>query len=175
MFAINPFPHASSKPDSASQRKNVEQTGKRACSSTPPTTKSWRTKSLSDSYRDPQVVPFFMMRDHFEALLRPLFGEDADFRHVERHTDELRFRVDWKIPEEGRPNKRSRPIEIILTSEVLDDYEDAPRDEDRADMERRIVEYMERRLASFNPEHNLRPEQPVPVEEWLISPQIASP
>lgn len=115
------------------------------------------------------------MRDHFEALMRPLFGDDADFRHVDLHTDELRFRVDWKIPEEGRPSKRSRPIEIILRREVLDDYEDAPRDEDRADMEGRIVEYVKARLASFSPEHNLRREQPMPAEEWVVTPQIASP
>ena len=85
------------------------------------------------------------------------------------------FRVDWKIPEEGRPNKRSRPIETILTREVLDDYEDAPRDEDRADMDRRIVEYVTTRLASFNPKHDLRREQLVPAEEWVVTPQIASP
>ena len=120
------------------------------------------------------MVLFSVMRDHFEEILRPLFGEDADFRHVDRHTDKLRFRVDWKIPEEGRPNKRSRPIEIILTREVLDDYEDAPRDEDRSDMDRRIVEYVKATLAGFEPNHNLRPEQPVPAEQWVITPQIAS-
>ena len=120
------------------------------------------------------MVLFSVMRDHFEEILRPPFREDADFRHIDRHTDQFIFRVDWKTPEEGRPNKHSRPIEIILTREVLEDYEDAPRDEDRADMDRRIVEYVETRLANFKPEHNLRREQPVPAEEWVISPQIVS-
>jgi len=59
-----------------------------------------------------------------------------------------------------------------LTREVLEDYAEAPRDEDRAEMDRRIVEYVEMRLTNFNPEHNLRRDQRVPPEEWVIPLQI---
>ena len=115
------------------------------------------------------------MKDHFESILRPIFRKDADFRHVELHGDGLRFRIDWKMPDEGRPNKHSRPIELYLSEETLEDYEDAPHQQDREEMDRRIVDYVAQRLAAFNPDHNVPREQPVPAERWVISPEVASP
>lgn len=111
--------------------------------------------------------------DHFEKLIRPLFREDANFRQINRNTENLIFRIDWKIPEVGRPNKRSRPIELVLTREFREDYADASRDEDRAYMDSRIVRCVEMSLDRFSPEHNLPREQPVPAEEWLIKPDLA--
>ncbi len=114
------------------------------------------------------------MKDHFESILRPLFREDARFRHVERHTDGLLYRVVWTTPEEGRPNKHSRPIEIHCSAEILEDYKDAPHQQDREEMDRRIVDYVERKLAAFDPSHNIPREIPVPAEKWVISPAVAS-
>ncbi len=115
-----------------------------------------------------------MEKKHFESLLHPLFFEGAHFRHIEKNTSELIYRVDWKMPTEGRPNRRSRPIEIYLSGDTLDDYRDAARQVDRKVMDDRIVKYVKGKLASFDPEHELSSiEQPQAVV-WLITPDIAS-
>jgi hypothetical protein len=115
-----------------------------------------------------------MDKKYCESLLRPLFCQGANFRHVEKHTSELIYRVDWKIPAEGRPNKRSRPIEIHLSRDTLDDYRDASRQEDRDEMERRIVKYIKSKLESFDPHHDLSSFDQPQAEVWSITPEIAS-
>jgi hypothetical protein len=105
---------------------------------------------------------------HFEAMLRPLFSKDADFRHVPSPGDELTYRVQWKIATEDRPNKHSRPIEIFFADDFLEDYRDALNQSDRDRMDGRIVEYIKANLAAFNPDHEFPRHQPVPAERWLI-------
>lgn len=114
------------------------------------------------------------MKDHFESILRPLFRKDAHFRHVGLHASGLLYLVDWKIPEKGRPNKRSRPIEIYFSVETQEDYKDAPHQQNREEMDRRIIDYVERKLTAFDPNHNIPRELPVPAERWVISPAVAS-
>jgi hypothetical protein len=113
------------------------------------------------------------MKQRFQALLKPLFPKGAEFRHVQRHTDELMFRVDWKSPTEGRPNKRSRPIEICISQETQEDWQGAARNEDREAMDERIVQYVEQRLAAFNPNHEVPRHVPVPAERWVITSEIS--
>ncbi len=111
--------------------------------------------------------------NYFFGLFRPLFRKDASFNHDPKFGDGLLYRIDWKLPEAGRPNKRSRPIEIVITPEVVEDHHDAPRHDDREAMERRMVSWLEGQLSRFDPSHNYRPEQVVPAVRWTISPEIA--
>jgi hypothetical protein len=116
-----------------------------------------------------------MNKAHFDSVLRPLFRGEANFRHVEKHTSDLIYRVDWKLPAEGRPSKRSRPVEIHLSgADTLDDYDDAPQSV-RDEMDRRVVEYVKVKLTTFDPLHDSSPFEQPPAEVWSITPDIASP
>jgi hypothetical protein len=115
-----------------------------------------------------------MSKERFELLLRPIVSEDADFRHIENHTSELIHRVNWKIPAEGRPNRRSRPIEIHLSRDTLDDYWDASRQVDCDEMDRQIVKYIKIKLESFDPHHDLSSFEQPQAEVWSITLEIAS-
>lgn len=115
-----------------------------------------------------------MYKKYFESLLRSLFCEEANFCHIEKHTKQLIYRVDWKMPTEDQPNKRSRPIEIHLSSDTLDDYRDASSQLDREQMDRRIMKHIKIKLTAFAPEHELSSLEPPPVEVWSITPDIVS-
>ena len=113
-----------------------------------------------------------MNKEHFDSLLRPLFRDGANFRHVEKHTTDLVFRVDWKIPTEERPSKRSRAIEIHFSGDdTLDDYGGAPQPV-RNEMDRRVVQYVKIELATFDREHDSSPFEHPPAEVWSITPDI---
>jgi len=116
-----------------------------------------------------------MNKAHFDLVLRPLFSDGANFRHVEKHTSDLVYRVDWKLPTEERPSKRSRPIEIHLSGvDTLDDYDGAPQSV-RDEMDRRVVQYVKIKLATFDPVHDVSPFEHAPAEVWSITPDITSP
>jgi hypothetical protein len=115
-----------------------------------------------------------MNKEHFDSILRPLFSAGANFRHVEKHTSDLIYRVDWKTPTEERPSKRSRPIEIHLSGDdTLDDYDRAPKSV-RNEMDRRVVQYVRIKLATFDPEHDFSPFEYPPADVWFVTPDIAS-
>jgi hypothetical protein len=116
-----------------------------------------------------------MEKEHFDSLLRPLFRNDANFCHVEKHTNALIYRVDWKLPAEGRPNKRSRPIEIHISEDTLADYKDAPYQADRDQMDCQIRKHVMRELASFVPEHTSSTFEHPLAEIWIITSAIACP
>jgi hypothetical protein len=93
-----------------------------------------------------------MVKDHFQDLLQPLFSAEVHFMHVDRKTDELIYRLDWKMPITGRPNRYSRPVEIHLPFDTLEDHRMASNTLREA-MERRMVNFIQAKLTSFNPEH----------------------
>jgi len=113
-------------------------------------------------------------KEHFSKLLRPLFPKDASFNHDPRFTGGLLYRVDWRIPEEGRPNKHSRPIEVVVSDALVDDHYDAPMHV-RAVMEQRIVKWINAQIAQFDPRHQYRPEQVVPAVRWIVSTAMVNP
>lgn len=109
------------------------------------------------------------LQQHFRDLLAPLFPQSADFNVAPTDSDELKFVVDWRMPTPERPNKRSRPIELHLTSELLEDYSDSHDTAFQRRGEKRIIEHVKARLVAFDPNHNLPAAAPVPRETWLLS------
>jgi hypothetical protein len=109
------------------------------------------------------------LQQHFRDLLAPLFPQGADFNVASTDSDELKFVVAWRMPTPERPNKRSRPIELHLTSELLDDYSDSQDMAFRSRGDKRIIEHVKGRLVAFNPNHNLPAAVPVPSETWVLS------
>lgn len=80
------------------------------------------------------------------VYIKPLFPQ-----HVTIVDDGgRRMRVDWFIPEEGRPNRRMRPIAIHVTPDVINAMETA----DEAELARigsGFVRVIKRRLLEYDP------------------------
>lgn len=112
------------------------------------------------------------LQQHFRHLLAPLFPRGADFNVVPSDSDELKFLVDWRTPTPERPNRHSRPIELHLTSELLDDYTDAHDIAFQRRGEKRIAEYVMARLAAFDPKHDVPAAIPVPRETWVLGTEL---
>ena len=114
------------------------------------------------------------LQQHFRYLLAPLFPSGPDLAIVPTDHDELKYRIDWRTPTDDRPSKHSRPIEVHLTSEMLDDYSDASSDAFRRSADRRIEQHVRIRLAAFDPDHDVPAQIPVPAETWIIGTDLIS-
>jgi hypothetical protein len=77
------------------------------------------------------------------------------------------------MPIKGRPNRRSRPVEIHLPFDTLEDHRMASNTLREA-MERRMVNFIQVKLTSFNPEHDLPSYEQSPAEICILSTTIAS-
>ena len=108
------------------------------------------------------------LQQHFHDLLAPLFPREAEFVVVPDDSDELLYRVLWNTPTRDRPNKHSRPIELHLTSETLDDYGDSRNAEFQRRADKRVADHVRTRLAAFDPAHDVPSHIPVPAERWTI-------
>jgi hypothetical protein len=60
--------------------------------------------------------------EHFYLLLKPLFPENADLKKIDLKTDDLIFRVQWRVPTAERPNRYSRPIQVRISLDHLEDF-----------------------------------------------------
>jgi hypothetical protein len=101
--------------------------------------------------------------DHFYVLIKPLFPKGSHIKSIGEHTDQLVFRIDWRVHEEGRPAKRSRPILLKISRDVLDDYRDDPRS--KTTMDASISVYIAGNLASY-----IDDGVAAPAVEWHIAP-----
>src|SRR5688500_11343383 len=107
-------------------------------------------------------------RQRFEELLRPLFPEHADIRHVPSEY-ELEFLVDWKLRNDtARPNKRSAQIAIRFCQDLLEDYEPSTSAQ-RARMDMKIYALLAERVPSFQPNYEFPYHLPAPNETWAIA------
>lgn len=84
---------------------------------------------------------------HFHKLLKPLFPENARIMEIDEQTSELIFLVDWRVPTDARPSRRSHPIRIEISRDVLDDYRDDPSYRER--MDRFITAHIGARYAQY--------------------------
>jgi hypothetical protein len=79
--------------------------------------------------------------------LKPLFPVNASLKVIDLKTSDLVFWIDWRVPTEQRPNKRSHPIQIFINSDVRADYNDDPHDQIRRDIF--ITAYVKAKLNAF--------------------------
>ena len=112
------------------------------------------------------------LEKQFRDLLQPVFPLNASFSVMPSDHDEIRYRVDWKIPAVGRPNRHSRPIVLRLSSALLEDYESARTNAIRASIDKRMVSHVRARLATFDPEHDFPREAVVPEETWVLGTEL---
>jgi Protein of unknown function (DUF3022) len=109
------------------------------------------------------------MDEHFADLLSPLFPADAEINPPDE-AGGLVLRVDWPMPKEGRHHRRSLPIDVHFTRELMTDYPNLG-ERSQAATDERIVAFVRQRVAEFDPNHNtLQASPPEPVR-WTITPQ----
>jgi hypothetical protein len=106
--------------------------------------------------------------DYWVRLIKPLFPMNAWI--VSRLSDDdYLIQVDWNLENEPRrPNKRSKKIQITISSEAIEDYLDKnKKDREVSDvaMKKLILE----RYNNVNPDRNANGNQSGSVEKWLIS------
>lgn len=74
----------------------------------------------------------------------------------------------WRLPREAlRPAKRSRMIRIAISQEALEDYESGS-DGFRLASDRRFIKWLERRLESFDPNHDAPLGVEPPQVTWAL-------
>ena len=106
--------------------------------------------------------------EYFINLVRPLFPNGADINYDQTEGD-LVIRVFWILdPNSDRPNKPSKIINLRISSEALGDYSNLSSDEQkRADQF--VIDFVEDKLRTFNPDYESPYGASPPTEKWLIS------
>lgn len=80
--------------------------------------------------------------------------------------------IGWPLSDDpDRPNKMSRIISIVITDEAARDFTMAVQ-RDRADAFERVHRLLTRKLADFDPQHDVPRYGPPPVEQWTLSGEI---
>lgn len=95
-------------------------------------------------------------------LIRPLFPPNARVETI--GGNDVVLRIDWKLGNTpNRPNKRSRLIRVIISEEVIEDCEDFKL------AGTKFFKVIQKKMASFDPEHDQPRGAAPPVENWTIS------
>ena len=104
-------------------------------------------------------------------LLKPLFPEDANMNFGVRNRDYF-INAKWLLKDDpNRPSKRSKMIEFIIEEEFMDNYLGA-HPEEKPRIDRRLKEFVEQKLLTFDPHHDKSVYERIPVEEWLVPSNI---
>ncbi len=100
--------------------------------------------------------------DYFYKLLKPLFPTNANLKVIDLKTSDLDFRVDWRTPTERKANKRSHPIQISISEDILEDYRDDLSNQKQRDVF--IMAYIKEKLNAYVDDGIAAP----PIE-WTIT------
>jgi hypothetical protein len=83
----------------------------------------------------------------------------------------LIFQVSWELNDPERPSKKSRTISICVSEEAIQDFEDAPL-QNQESASQRVFNFLNQKLSAFNPEHDTPAFTPPPVEQWIINSSV---
>jgi hypothetical protein len=111
---------------------------------------------------------------HFGDVVRGVFPKHADVDRRDQGGDLCLFVV-WKLgTDPERPNKSSRSIEVRITREAMSDYTNSDENQRRV-ADALLRQYVQGKLASFEPEHDTPREVPLPGEVWVVSTDMINP
>ena len=106
-------------------------------------------------------------RRHLAEIVRRVFPPHADVHEIP--SGDIRIRADWNLGDDPeRPNKRSRPIEVVISEEAVEDYTSGSV-EGRRQADERLRLYLSTCLKSFRAEHDVARHIPIPAEEWVVN------
>ena len=110
------------------------------------------------------------LQEHLRNLLKPLFPASAYLKI--RANKHLIIAIDWRLKSEGDlQDKFSRLIKIIISEEIVLCYEKKSQKQQMS-VDKRIVEYVQERLKTFNPDHDTPRGGIPPQEDWVIDSKL---
>ena len=102
--------------------------------------------------------------DHFLKILSPIFPPNSEIEPLGELNETIQ--ISWPTPEPERPHKRSRPLHIVFSPDLLSDYDGlGPISRKRFDT--RLINYIQHKLEKFNPIHDTYYSTPNP-EKWVV-------
>jgi hypothetical protein len=104
--------------------------------------------------------------DHWVRLIKPFFPTNAWI--VTRYSkDDHIIEIDWKINDDPKqPDRRSRKIQIIISSEAIEDYLNKNK------KERELFETMLKKLIHeryISPDHQIYAAAPTSMDKLVIA------
>jgi hypothetical protein len=126
---------------------------------------------MSGGTYDKRDTKHFMPKDfshHFRALIEPHLPPDSRIV-IPPGGPDLVIMVTWRLSTDpARPTKRSRMIRIVISEEALDDYRTGS-DGVRQASDQRLLTWLQRKLAVFDPHHDAPiGTEPTPVT-WNLA------
>lgn len=104
---------------------------------------------------------------HFKEILSPIFPLTLKCEISLKGEHEEIIQVSWPMPEPERRSKRSRPIHIVFSSEVLSDY-DGLGPISRKKFDSSLTVHIQHKFKDFDPTHDTPiTSQPIPVK-WVV-------
>jgi hypothetical protein len=111
------------------------------------------------------------IREHTLQAIRAAMPPEAEI-WVIPGIGEFTVGVSWKLNDDPeRPNKRSKTISICVSDEAAEDFETASA-VDQGAAYGRVAAFLSKKLATFDPQHNVPRHVPPPVERWVITSAI---
>jgi hypothetical protein len=119
---------------------------------------------------EPESVKHAVMLEHIVSVTRGVFPAYATVRPRTVGND-LHLRVTWTLSR--RPDKTSRPVEVRFYGAEIVTYSKLG-GQQRTHAEARLTQFLAKKLAGFDPEHDLSPPLLPEPEVWILPPKLFS-
>ena len=104
---------------------------------------------------------------HWMNIIYPLFPEKALITCSDADNCFL-AKVSWQLDNDAnQPNKRSRVVAIEVPEEVIDEYQNKSKEQQKQD-DKKLVLQVEEFLSQFDPNHDSSPEETPPEARIVI-------
>ena len=112
-------------------------------------------------------------RDEWGVLVRSAFRSDADIsiKAGTHRFDDFVATVSWPLPTAERPNRLSKQIRLVITREALCGYfekDESAREHDK----QKVEKWIRNNLESFDANHEVPRDQPLPQVDWIIGTEV---
>ncbi|MDP9123916.1 MAG: hypothetical protein M3N82_04865 [Pseudomonadota bacterium] len=104
--------------------------------------------------------------------IQAVVGGDARVLAKREGAEDHWIDVNWPWPSEDRPHRMSKTLRVVISSELLADFEAAAPNRQKETTER-VAAALTAELARFNREHQAPRDQSPPVEVWRITSEWA--
>jgi len=102
------------------------------------------------------------IKEHWIGIIKEYFPKEVElFLHP---IQDFCLDVYWKLRNDpSRPNKVSKKLRLIISEETIEDYR-GTNDGAKKNYDRKLIEFVERTMTNFEPDHDTPYGQTTPVE-----------
>ncbi len=106
-------------------------------------------------------------KEHFTSIILSLFPKVEEAQPVP-YINYFRLNLSWLLENDPkRPNKRSKTIRIIISRELLSDYENLSEKEQK-EVDSKVKKFIANKKSQLDPNHNNPYGAEEPIEEWHV-------